>query len=552
MTLALQRCFEDMGAPLFEVPFCVLDIETTGGSPTDCGITEIGAVRYRGGTLESSFHTMVNPGHEIPPFISVLTGITHAMVVEAPPIEQAFPSLLEFVGDAIVVGHNVRFDLSFLNAAAERLGYGRMANRSIDTVALARRLLRSEVRNLKLSTLAGYFRSPVQPSHRALDDAKATAHVLWGLLERAGTLGVTHLEDLLALPTARGTPHYGKIRLADKLPRRPGVYLFRDRNGEVFYVGKAKSLRSRVRSYFYGDTRRTVAQMLRELDTIEHRVCETELEAAVTEIRLINAHRPRHNRRSKPSRSPHWVRLTKEPFPRLALARSPRPEALLYLGPFRGRHGARLVVEAIWDALPLRRCTGAPGSRDARCTFAQLGVALCPCDGTLSEPQYRKVVDRLIAGVERDPSILLDRLVVRIEQLAAECRFEEAAWVRDRHAALGRALEHRRTWRALNEAGTIRAENQDGGAIVEAGRLAGAWRPGSSPPLVIASSGSDEALPEVPASMADAEEAHLVWQWLMTGSVRPLDVTGRLALPVLPVPVLEHIELPSLRTASAH
>jgi DNA polymerase-3 subunit epsilon len=535
-----------MGAPLCDVPFCVLDIETTGGSPMSCGITEIGAVRYRGGALESAFHTMVNPGQEIPPFITVLTGITHAMVVEAPTIEQAFPSLLEFVGDAVVVGHNVRFDLSFLNVAAERLGYGRLSNRSIDTAALARRLVRSEVRNLKLSTLAGYFRSPVQPNHRALDDAKATAHVLWGLLERAGTLGVTHLEDLLALPTARGTPHYGKIRLTDALPRRPGVYLFRDRNGEIFYVGKAKNLRSRVRSYFYGDTRRTVAQMLRELDTIEHRVCETELEAAVAEVHLISTHRPRHNRRSKPSRAPHWVRLTKEPFPRLALARSPRPDGLAYLGPFRGRHGARLIVEALWDALPLRRCTGEPGSRDAPCALAQLGVALCPCDGTLSEPMYREVVDRLIAGVENDAALLLDPLVSKIEQLAAAGRFEEAAWVRDRHAALGRAIERRHVWRALNKAGTIRAEALDGGAVIEAGHLVAAWKPGSYPPFVTVSASADAAeSPEVPPSLADAEEAHLIWQWLTSGEVHLLDITGRLALPASPVPELVRIDVPA-------
>jgi DNA polymerase-3 subunit epsilon len=122
MALPRQRSFDDLGPPLSEVPFCVLDLETTGGSAASCEITEIGAVRYRGGEVEGTFQTMVNPGVEIPPFITVLTGITHAMVIEAPRIEEALPTFLEFVGDAVIVGHNVRFDLSFLNAAAERLG----------------------------------------------------------------------------------------------------------------------------------------------------------------------------------------------------------------------------------------------------------------------------------------------------------------------------------------------------------------------------------------------------------------------------------------------
>ena len=91
----------------------------------------------------------------------------HAMVIEAPPIQEAFPQLVEFIGDRVIVGHNVRFDLSFLNAAARRLGYEKLPTRVVDTCGLARRLVRSEVRNLKLATLAAHFRSPVTPTHRA-------------------------------------------------------------------------------------------------------------------------------------------------------------------------------------------------------------------------------------------------------------------------------------------------------------------------------------------------------------------------------------------------
>ncbi|HEX2367640.1 MAG TPA: exonuclease domain-containing protein, partial [Acidimicrobiia bacterium] len=168
MSVALQTSFDDLGTPLYEVPFCVLDLETTGGSPADCGITEIGAVKVRHGEVLGTFHTLVDPGTPIPPFITILTGITHAMVVQAPSIETALPSFLEFIGDAVVVGHNVRFDLSFIRAAALALGYQPPANRWVDTAALARRLWREEVPNLRLATLAAHVRSPVTPIHRAL------------------------------------------------------------------------------------------------------------------------------------------------------------------------------------------------------------------------------------------------------------------------------------------------------------------------------------------------------------------------------------------------
>ncbi len=543
MAIPLQRSFDDLGAPLSEVPFCVVDLETTGGSPADCAITEIGAVKFIGGEPAGTFQTLVDPETAIPPFITVLTGITHAMVVEAPKIEEALPSFLEFLGDAVIVGHNVRFDLSFLNAAAERLGYGRLPNRSADTAALARRLIRTEVRNLKLATLAAYFRSPVAPTHRALDDATATAHVFWGLLERAGTIGATHLDDLLALPSARGTPHYHKLRLADGLPRRSGVYLFRDRSGTVFYVGKAKDLRSRVRAYFYGDRRRTVANMLRELADIDYRLCETELEASITEVRLINAHSPRYNRRSRPRGTDHWVKLTRERFPRLSMVRTLREDALLYLGPFRTRKSAQLIVTALWDALPLRRCTGSPGTRQAPCAFAQLGLATCPCSGDADEGTYGEVIERLLEGVERDHRVLLDPLAEMVAAHARRSRFEEAAWLRDRYRALARALERRRAWCALQEAGLVRAVDGAGnGALLERGRLVAAWR-GAAPPLLTTLAPPQGEWTPVPRSSADAEEAHLIWKWLSNGDVVLEGVSGVFASSVRPVPALERIEL---------
>jgi DNA polymerase-3 subunit epsilon len=527
-----QASLLDLGTPLRQVPFVVLDLETTGGSPADCEITEIGAVKYVGGELTGTFHTLVDPGVPIPPTITVLTGITQAMVIEAPRITEALPALFEFVGDAVVVGHNVRFDMSFLDAAAQRLGYGRFPNRRADTLALARRLVGEEVRSLRLSSLAAHFRSPVTPTHRALDDAKATAHVFFELLERAGALGATHLEDLMRLPTARGRPHYDKIALTDGLPRRPGVYLFADLDGEVIYVGKAKNLRSRVRSYFYGDTRRTIATMMRVLRSIDHVTCATELEAEITEVRLIHAHRPRFNRRSRPPKSSHWVRLTDERFPRLSLVRSIRTDALAHLGPFRSRRRAQLVMNALWDATLIRRCLTKGGRSSAACRFAELGVALCPCDGSIDEPTYRRLaVEPLLSGIDADPAALLDPLAERIRRVAHERRFEEAAELRDRHRALETAIADRQRWRALEDAGLIWAERSDGvGALVDHGRFVASWRVGGAPPLTTylgEHPGSD-----TPGDVALAEEARLVWRWLDDPEVRIVDTTRPLTQPL--------------------
>jgi DNA polymerase-3 subunit epsilon len=539
MTTGYQASFEDLGMPLSEVTFCVLDLETTGGSAASCEITEVGAARYRMGEELASFQTLVDPGGPIPPFITVLTGITQAMVLEAPPIEAVLPTFLEFIGEAVVVGHNLRFDLSFLDAAARRFGYAPVSNRTLDTARLARRLVRPEVRNLKLATLAAHFRSPVTPTHRALDDARATAHVLWGLLERAGSLGVTALDDLLQLPTARGSSHYRKIRLADDLPRRPGVYMFKDRDGTIFYVGKAANLRTRVRSYFYGDERRSVTTMMRELAEIEHRICECPIEAEVEELRLIHSHRPRHNRRSKPPRSSHFVKLTQEEFPRLSLVRTVREDGECYVGPFRSRRAAETVMLALWDAVPIRRCSHRPGSRSTTCAMAQMGAALCPCDGSLASSDYAPVVETIRLGIALRPELLLDPLQVRMDRLATEQRYEGAATVRDRHRALGRALERRRAWQAMQEAGTMEVEGSDGErAVVCRGRLLRAWRDGSHPPLIAAPESDPGPASPVPPDMLAAEEAHLLWRWMTAPGSRLIDAEGFVALPARPVPVL--------------
>jgi DNA polymerase III subunit epsilon len=457
MSAAHQRSFDELGQPLHDVTFCVIDLETTGGSAERCGITEIGAVKVRGGERLGTFQTLVNPGTAIPPEITVLTGITQAMVLPAPRIESVLPAVVEFIGDAVVVGHNVRFDVSFLDAALVRDRRPRLANRRVDTVALARRLVRDEVPNCRLGTLADRFRLPNRPSHRALDDALATADLLHVLLERVGRLGVTGLDDLLALPKLAGHPQVQKLALTERLPRSPGVYLFRDDAGRVLYVGKASNLRQRVRSYFSGDDRRKVPQLLRETARIDHEVCSGALEAAVREIRLVQQHQPRFNRQLKQWQSYTYLKLTTDRFPRLSITKHLADDGALYLGPVSSTRVARLVAEAIESAVPIRRCTArvGPTPRAAPCTSAQLGVATCPCAGTIDQAAYARLVDRVVAGITLDPRHLLDPLDARMRELALAERYEEAASVRDRAAALAAVLERRRQLERLRHSGRV-------------------------------------------------------------------------------------------------
>ena len=484
--IPVQRSLDDLGMALSAVTFCVIDLETTGASAAECAITEIGAVKLRGGECLGTFQTLIDPGCAIPPEITVLTGITDAMVLRAPRIDTVLPSLLEFVGDAVIVGHNVRFDLSFLQAALERSGRPKLTNTAVDTVALARRLVRDEVPNCKLGTLAERLRLDHRPNHRALDDALTTGDLLHLLIERASGLGVMGLDDLLALPRMSGHAQAAKLTLTEDLPREPGVYLFRNARGDVLYVGKATNLRSRVRSYFSSDDRRKIGPMLRETARIDHVVHPHPLSAAVHEIRLIHEHTPPYNRQSKDWGKYVYVRLSlAEAFPRLSIVKEPRDAHSLHLGPLPSRSMAQRVIDAIHTSVPLRRCTSRPGrrgARDAPCTAAQLGVSMCPCTGSITAADYAPVVERAVRGLTTEPDLLLAPLADRITALAADERFEEAADVRDRADALAAALRRQRRYDQLRRAGRVRLELADGsGALLDGGRLVAAWAPGELP-----------------------------------------------------------------------
>jgi DNA polymerase III epsilon subunit family exonuclease len=287
--------------PLEQAIFVVVDLETTGLSPGRSRICEIGAVRVRALEIDLEFQTLVNPGERLPSLITSLTGIADADVRGAPRPATAVRSFLSFAGDAVLVAHNARFDVAFLDHEVERLTGRRVAASVLDTVALARRLLAGRVSRTSLARLSSLFGTSVEPCHRALPDAQATAEVLIGLIGIAQERGARTVGDLLALAAPRTRRVYAKRVLAFGAPSRPGVYLFRDRHDSVLYVGRARDLQARLRSYFRTDRQRpSVEAALGAVERIEWRVLGSELEAALEELRLIRELRPPANARSKP------------------------------------------------------------------------------------------------------------------------------------------------------------------------------------------------------------------------------------------------------------
>ena len=189
-----------MSRPLDEIDFVIVDVETTGWTPGEARITEIGAVRISAGHQLGQFSSLVNPGGAIPERVAALTGITDAMVAAAPPLAEVLPAFLAFARGGVLTAHNAPFDVGFLMAACRACGLPWPDVPVVDTVELARWVLgEDEVPNRKLSTLAEFFGAQTTPRHRALADALATGDVLMGLLPRLSAAGVGTLAEMLAV-----------------------------------------------------------------------------------------------------------------------------------------------------------------------------------------------------------------------------------------------------------------------------------------------------------------------------------------------------------------
>ena len=542
--------FDEIGRPLRELTFCVVDLETTGGSAAAGSmITEVGAVKVRGGEVLGEFQTLVNPRTQIPAFIAVLTGINDSMVATAPPIESVLPAFLEFAQGCVLVAHNAPFDVGFLKHFAARQQRPWPAFDVVDTAKLARRVItRDDAPNCKLGSLAKAFGSATTPNHRALADARATVDVLHGLLGRLGAQGVLTLEELQTFTAKVSAAQRRKRHLADALPHAPGVYLFRDERDRVLYVGTSRDLRARVRSYFTAsETRTRIGEMVALAARVSAVECATPLEAEVRELRLIARHKPPYNRRSRFPEKVHWIKLTDEAWPRLSLVRQVREDAATgadYLGPFRTRKAAEACLAALHESFPVRQCGGRMARRPTgtACALAEMGRCLAPCDGSVTPAVYAGVVTELRDALVRRADPVVETMTARMGALARAQRFEEAGVQRERLAAFVRAASRTQRLTALSGCPELVAARRDDSGrwavhVVRHGRLAGA---GLIPTQAHAGrwveelrASSETVLPGPgPTPAATAEESEKVLRWLESPGVRLVHLDGEWSCPV--------------------
>mgnify|MGYP001175618811 CR=1 FL=1 len=434
------------GIDLWDLPFTVVDIETTGAVAGRDGITEIALVAVNSGKITRTWSTFINPAQPIPQFITHLTGITDDMVAGAPPIGEMLPAIVEFVGDSVLVGHNVRFDAHFIDWELCRHGHAPLSNVKLDTLALARRTI-AEVPNYKLGTLTRELGIDVERHHRALADASATAELLVHCIKKFEDNAVFTLGTLLdhlqvravrkrryqgrRLPDASQLPVWTSVLMSelDDVPSKPGVYTLRDAGHEVVYVGKSRNLRQRLRAYATSGkpVGAKMCALRAAVASFEYTVTGSEFEALLMEAEMVRAHNPPFNDRLRNFRQFGFIKVHHGRDGRLLTTTRLAEDGARYYGPYRSMPAARAAVAALQDALGLDAGEGQSGTPlppAAREALLEEAVAFIEGSG---DEVLLTVARRRDEASARGKIELVEREELRLDRLRR---------LRGRHAAL--------------------------------------------------------------------------------------------------------------------
>jgi DNA polymerase-3 subunit epsilon len=288
--------------------YAIVDLETTGGMARRDKITEIGIVLFDGNNIIDKFQSLVNPERSIPPEITRITGITNEMVADAPKFYEVAKEVVERTEGAIFVAHNVRFDYSFLREEFTRLGYT-YTRRQLCTVRLARNNFPG-LRSYSLGNLIQHFDIEVNARHRALDDALATTELLKYVLQKDH--GEFTIRQIINAGIRESKLPKGiTLDFLHNLPETPGVYYFYNSYQKVVYVGKSKSLKSRVMQHFAKTTLKAekLAKMVASISVEE---TGSELIALLLESREIKTLQPEVNKAQRTKNYPYFIHTYKD------------------------------------------------------------------------------------------------------------------------------------------------------------------------------------------------------------------------------------------------
>ena len=423
--------------PTTETDFAVLDFETTGVSGKKNRVIEIGIVHVKNLEIVDSYQSFINPGMLVPYYITKITGITDADVQDAPYFEDVTSEVVDFIGDSVLVAHNLPFDYSFLKHEFIRADTFLPKMESLCTLKLARKMY-PELKSKSLGNLVKYFGIKHKDVHRALGDAMVTAKLLIKMITQLKEdQNITTLDQLLAYQSV--TPIKSNLRIIKKklaidfakAPSTSGVYLFKDGKGKIVYIGKAKIIKKRVANYFSNTAARKAKQIVRKASRLEYIETNSELSALILESELIKKHKPPMNTLLKKYPQQYFIRVKQtHEFPNLSSVSKIDFDGNDYFGPYSNRETSKNLIDIVSKTFQLRECSDKELKKGKKCYLLDIKRCIAPCIYPSSEDYMNELASAytFLSGENQES---VNKLLLKMKALSAEQKYEEAAEIRD-------------------------------------------------------------------------------------------------------------------------
>jgi DNA polymerase-3 subunit epsilon len=424
-------------SPIETAEFSVLDFETTGTSPRQSRVIEIGIVYIKNLQITDSYQTFINPGTLIPNYITSLTGITDNDVRNAPFFDEIILELLSFLGNSVIVAHNIPFDYNFLKNEFNRAGVKLPANKTLCTLKLARKLY-PDLRSKSLSYLVKHFGIMHKNVHRALGDSMATSKLLIKMIaELQDKQNIKRVDELLAYQTV--TPIKKNFKIIKKqlsidlanTPEHPGVYIFRNSEKKAVYIGKAKILKRRVAGYFSNNATRKQKQIVRNSERLEFIATKSELTALILESELIKKENPPQNRLLKKYPQQYFIKINStHRYPSVAIASKMDFDGNDYFGPYSNRETSKNLTDILQKSFMLRECSNKKLAAKKKCYLYDIKRCLAPCIFP-ENFMYKSELDAVYSFLSGNNDYVIKKLLGKMKIYAKEKRFENAAQIRN-------------------------------------------------------------------------------------------------------------------------
>ncbi|HVO74088.1 MAG TPA: exonuclease domain-containing protein [Ignavibacteriaceae bacterium] len=429
--------------PLSEADFCVFDVETTGVSPRYNNIIEIGIVKISKLKITETYHTLINPKRAIPNYITRFTGISDEDVYNAPFFEDAAADICRFISNSVLTAHNISFDKSFLRRELAFSGLELSeflpdhSGAFLCTLRLAKRLY-PRLRSCSLNSVGRHLRLKNKRPHRALPDAEVTALILLKMIKQAvkkekiRTIG--ELINFQFIPQVKEETNLKLGKQLGKdiagLPDMPGVYYFLNSRNEIIYIGKAKSLRDRIRSYFSVTAPRKAKKIVKQAVRLKIEITNSELTALLFESESIKKINPRHNVMLKHYGNSYFLKITtSHEFPTLDISNYFDFDGNDYFGLFVTKKKALELWEMVSRTFSLRECTDEEFSRGRGCFLAEIERCTAPCLNK-DKQIYSDELDKVYQFLYGKNQYALNRLINKMKDYSDKQKYEKAAEIK--------------------------------------------------------------------------------------------------------------------------